>query len=38
MQRAGVLDVPALTKELQFVELCDTLQPAAGLPAGRARG
>jgi acetyl-CoA carboxylase carboxyltransferase component len=24
MQRAGVLDVPALTKELRFVELCDT--------------
>ena len=42
MQRAGVLDVPALTKELQFVELCDTfniplvfLQDVPGLMIGR---
>ena len=42
MQRAGVLDVPALTKELQFVELCDRfniplvfLQDVPGLMIGR---
>jgi acetyl-CoA carboxylase carboxyltransferase component len=42
MQRAGVLDVPALTKELQFVGLCDTfniplvfLQDVPGLMIGR---
>jgi acetyl-CoA carboxylase carboxyltransferase component len=42
MQRAGVLDVPALSKELQFVELCDTfnlplvfLQDVPGLMIGR---
>jgi acetyl-CoA carboxylase carboxyltransferase component len=41
MQRAGVLDVPALTKELRFVELCDTfniplafLQDVPGLMIG----
>jgi acetyl-CoA carboxylase carboxyltransferase component len=42
MQRAGVLDVAALTKELRFVELCDTfnlplvfLQDVPGLMIGR---
>jgi acetyl-CoA carboxylase carboxyltransferase component len=42
MQRAGVLDVPALAKELAFVELCDTfnlplvfLQDVPGLMIGR---
>ncbi|QEC50529.1 hypothetical protein FSW04_25060 [Baekduia soli] len=41
MQRAGVLDVPALTKELRFAELCDTfniplvfLQDVPGLMIG----
>ena len=41
MQRAGVLDVPALTKEHQFVTLCDTfniplvlLQDVPGLMIG----
>lgn len=41
MQRAGVLDVPALSKELRFVELCDTfnlplvfLQDVPGLMIG----
>jgi acetyl-CoA carboxylase carboxyltransferase component len=41
MQRAGVLDVHALTKELRFVELCDTfniplvfLQDVPGLMIG----
>jgi acetyl-CoA carboxylase carboxyltransferase component len=41
MQRAGVLDVPALTKEHRFVELCDTfniplafLQDVPGLMIG----
>jgi acetyl-CoA carboxylase carboxyltransferase component len=41
MQRAGVLDVPALTKELRFVQLCDTfnlplvfLQDVPGLMIG----
>jgi acetyl-CoA carboxylase carboxyltransferase component len=41
MQRAGVLDVPALTKELEFVRLCDTfnlplvfLQDVPGLMVG----
>ncbi|HET6507018.1 MAG TPA: carboxyl transferase domain-containing protein [Baekduia sp.] len=41
MQRAGVLDVPALTKEQRFVELCDTfniplafLQDVPGLMIG----
>jgi acetyl-CoA carboxylase carboxyltransferase component len=41
MQRAGVLDVAALTKELRFVELCDTfniplvfLQDVPGLMIG----
>ena len=41
LQRAGVLDVPALTKELRFVELCDTfniplvfLQDVPGLMIG----
>jgi acetyl-CoA carboxylase carboxyltransferase component len=41
MQRAGVLDVPALTKEASFVELCDTfnlplvfLQDVPGLMIG----
>jgi acetyl-CoA carboxylase carboxyltransferase component len=42
MQRAGVLDVPALSKELAFVELCDMfnlplvfLQDVPGLMIGR---
>jgi acetyl-CoA carboxylase carboxyltransferase component len=42
LYRAGVLDVAALTKELQFVELCDTfnlplvfLQDVPGLMIGR---
>ncbi len=41
MQRAGVLDVPALAKELEFVRLCDTfnvplvfLQDVPGLMVG----
>jgi acetyl-CoA carboxylase carboxyltransferase component len=41
MRRAGVLDVPALTKEARFVELCDTfnlplvfLQDVPGLMIG----
>lgn len=41
MQRAGVLDVPALAKETEFVELCDTfnlplvfLQDVPGLMIG----
>ena len=43
MQRAGVLDVPALTKEARFIELCDTfnlplvfLQDVPGLMIGTA--
>ena len=42
MQRAGVLDVPALAKEVAFVDLCDTfnlplvfLQDVPGLMIGR---
>ena len=35
MQRAGVMDVPALTKEAAFIDLCDTLQHPARLLPGR---